>query len=149
MDKKLYKIWEELKPLEIEHQNIIMMEGYVTGSCAFGCLTPESDNDYLLLVEESHDFEFFKDIINRRFNFEYMCYGTDYSDCTHVAVYVKFKGNSRPINLLLFDNLIEYRRWVWATRIMKILLKSDKDFVNKIEDRKNRIALFATLREIY
>lgn len=149
MDKKLYKIWEELKPLEIEHQDIIMREGYVTGSCAFGCLTPESDNDYLLLVEESPDFEFFKDTINRRFNFKYICYGKDYSDCTHTAVYVKFKGNSRPINLLLFDNLIEYRRWVWATRIMKILLKIDKDFVNKIEDRKNRIALFTTLREIY
>ena len=149
MDKELYKIWKELKPLEIEHQDIIQQEGYLTGSSAFRCTTNGSDLDYLLLVENTPDHSFFRDILENKIDFKYVCYSSDYRGEGYVSAYVKFMYSDKPINLLLFENIIDYRRWVWATRIMKILLKSDTDFINKIKDKKNRINLFGVLKEIY
>jgi len=117
-----------------------------TGSRAFGLPTINT-TDYDLIVTSTH-WEKIKEG-----HYSNIYYGNDYLDMdgkrrTWLFNSIHLLYEDKDFNLIIVDNQ-EFLCWRFATNIFLDLLKRNGKFKKVIEDKKNRVKIFESLKSSY
>lgn len=127
------------KPITTHQFSLIKTLGILSGSRAFGTVREDSDHDYIIKTEDIRTLALFPD---NYYNAKASSDQAEHSAATSIRV---LGPDDEVINLLVKDD-DEYRRWVEATKCMKVLVAANQEVKNNISNKAYRVKLFQLLR---